>query len=162
MDIGCGRGLWLYLLYSVGKISSAVGIDINADHIKTANLLKEPDEPLSFYLSGDYDCKNADFDCITLIDVLHHIPYAEQERFIKELKAINAATIVFKDINPDFGIRRLWNSLHDMILSRQLPKYQSPKNVSKWLEQAGFQITATEKINMLLYSHYIIVAKRKI
>ena len=161
LDIGCGRGLWLYLLYSLGKISSAVGIDINASHIQTANLLKQPDEPLSFYLSSGYDCKNDDFDCITLIDVLHHVPPAEQEQFIKELKAVNAGLIVFKDINPEFGVRRLWNSLHDILLSRQVPKYQSPENVSNWLKEIGFEITTTEKVNMLLYSHYIIVAKRK-
>lgn len=75
MDIGCGSGLWLFLLARLNLISSGLGLEVRPEKIAIANSLKQDDDPLEFIAQSPeakWPLKTA--DCLSMIDVLHHVP----------------------------------------------------------------------------------------
>jgi SAM-dependent methyltransferase len=162
LDVGCGSGLWLYLLSRLKMIAYGVGVEVNADKIACADSLKNPNDTLEFYhLPAEHDWPNVKCDVLTMIDVLHHIPPQQQREFICRIDKSGIKTVIFKDVDPAAGLKSVMNSVHDLVLSHQLPHYCSRGKIAKWLEEIGFSIVRNERCDMLWYSHYVIVAERK-
>lgn len=161
LDIGCGSGLWLYLLWELGLTSEGLGIEIDKNKIKDALSLKKQNCNLDFKIySGKDGFPHEHFDCVSLIDVIHHIPENEQRSFIKKIAALDTELIIFKDIDPASKIKASMNSLHDLVLSQQKPKYCRIKDISTWLKEEGFETQEISRCDMLWYSHYYIIARR--
>src|SRR5208283_2429934 len=85
LDIGCGCGLFLLALAFAGKRISGVGIDTAPDAIRAAQLAARSHEiaatgsALSFEAAcGTEEWPAAQFDVVSLIDVVHHVPGARQ------------------------------------------------------------------------------------
>ena len=162
LDVGCGSGLWLYLLWELKLISQGLGIEIDENKVKTALSLKKQNYNLDFkFYSGKdgFPCEH--FDCVSLIDVIHHIPKDDQRSFIKKIAAINTELIIFKDINPASRTKAAMNSLHDLVLSQQKPKYCRIEDISTWLKEEGFATQEISRYDMLWYSHYYVIARRR-
>jgi len=161
LDVGCGAGLWLFLLWRSGRISRGVGVDVRADRVELADSIKSDNDRLDFVRVGRRDrWPEGAFDCLTMIDVLHHIPPAEQEAFVNHIARTGAGRVIFKDIDPESRLKTLMNTLHDMVLSRQIPRYCRRDRVAGWLEEMGYRIIENRRCDMLWYSHYFIVAER--
>jgi 2-polyprenyl-3-methyl-5-hydroxy-6-metoxy-1,4-benzoquinol methylase len=161
LDIGCGMGLWLLLLSRLGRLSKGVGVEIDGKKIKIANSIKIPADNLEFLQSGGKDKWPAgSYDCVTMIDVLHHILPNQQEAFLAKIKEIDTRRIVFKDIDPQAKMKCIMNLLHDMLLSRQLPRYCEKEKVAACFKQLGFTVKYIGRCDMLWYSHYVIVAEK--
>jgi SAM-dependent methyltransferase len=162
LDIGCGSGLWLYLLSRSKIISAGTGIDTNQNKIRIANSIKSEKDDLEFIVvqpDEPFPCNK--FDCVSLIDVLHHIPPNNQRAFIKKVTKLNTDLIIFKDIDPNAKIKSFMNSVHDLIVARQLPGYRNIDAVIEWLTNDGFEIIKSTRCDMLWYSHHYIIAKKK-
>ena len=160
LDVGCGSGLWIYLLYRSGLLDSALGVDVVDKVIAKANSLKFDDESLEFRVYDGFDFPLEKFDCVSLIDVLHHVPTDYQSEFIKKICGIDTELIIFKDIDPTAKFKTMMNSLHDIVCSGQLPIYCRKSEVSTWFKECGFEVVESDRCDMLWYSHYYIVAKR--
>lgn len=161
LDIGCGMGLWLLLLSRFGRLSKGFGIEIDSRKVEVANSIKAPEDNLEFLQFGREDrWPEGSYDCMTMIDVLHHILPDQQEAFLAKIKEIDVKRIVFKDIDPQAKIKCIMNSVHDVLLSRQLPKYCEKEKVATWFERLGFTIKYINRHDMLWYSHYVIVAEK--
>ena len=161
LDIGCGSGLWLYLLSRSEIISAGTGIDTNQNKIRIANSIKSKKDDLEFIVvKPDEPFPGNRFDCVSLIDVLHHIPPDNQRAFIKKVTKLNTDLIIFKDIDPNAKIKSFMNSVHDLIVARQLPGYRNIDAVIEWLTNDGFEIIKSTRCDMLWYSHHYIIAKR--
>lgn len=161
LDIGCGRGLWLYLLMKANRIHQGMGIDVSESLIESARSIRPDNFNLYFsVIKPDQNLPEGDFDCVSMIDVLHHVPVESQEKFIKNISSTKTKRIIFKDIDPDAKIKSRFNTLHDVVVSGQVPKYCRPELVKQWLIESGFEITAGDRADMLWYSHYYIVADR--
>jgi 2-polyprenyl-3-methyl-5-hydroxy-6-metoxy-1,4-benzoquinol methylase len=162
LDIGCGMGGWLYFLSRFSKISSGVGVEVSAERIDNANSMKTDDDPLEFAaIEVDDDWPGGSYDCLTMIDVLHHVPPAGQKEFMNRISKLDVKKIIFKDIDPKAKIKSFMNSLHDVVLSKQLPRYCEKDKVAAWLEEMGYEITFSSRCDMLWYSHYLITAEKK-
>ena len=163
LDIGCGMGGWLYFLSRFGKISRGVGVEVSAERIENANSMKTDDDPLEFAaLEVDQDWPGGSYDCLTMIDVLHHVPPAKQKEFMQRIEKLDVKKVIFKDIDPKAKFKSFMNSVHDVVLSKQLPRYCEKDKVAGWLEEMGYKITYSGRCDMLWYSHYLITAERKI
>ncbi len=163
LDVGCGIGLMSVLLSHLGKAKKVVGIDVSQKAIDTARSAVVPlDCDVTFeYLSKDKPWPDGDFDTIVSVDVLHHIPAAEQRDFIRRLAHTGfKANVVFKDISPKPFWKALANIAHDLLLSRQWTHPRSEVEVEKWLQEEGLSIVVSRRLDTLWYSHYLIVAKR--
>lgn len=161
LDIGCGSGLWLFLLARLNRIASGCGVEIRSEKIALANSLKRDNDPLMFSaLSPEEAWPDQSVDCLSMIDVLHHVPPAEQKNFIQRIGATQARRIIFKDIDPTAKIKSCMNTLHDLVLSQQKPTYCRKNKVAEWLEEMGYRIQHVGRHDMLWYSHYLIVADK--
>ncbi|MHC4153080.1 MAG: class I SAM-dependent methyltransferase [Planctomycetota bacterium] len=162
LDIGCGTGLWLFLLTHFKMISRGIGIDINPDKIKIANSMKTSGDNLEFLeLQSENKWQEGLYDCITMIDVLHHVPTDKQKDFLTKFKKTRVKRIVFKDIDPEAKIKCFMNSIHDLLLSKRLPHYCKKEKVVEWLQEMGYGIIYVGRHDMLWYSHYLIVGEKK-
>ena len=162
LDVGCGGGLWLLLLSRSGRISSGVGFDVRADKTESANSIKNEDDNLEFIQLGiDDNWPNGSFDCLTMIDVLHHVPLEQHNDFLGRIEQARAKRIVFKDIDPASGFKSFMNTVHDVVLSHQVPKYSKRAGVVECFEGMGYAIVENLRCDMLWYSHYLIVAEKE-
>jgi 2-polyprenyl-3-methyl-5-hydroxy-6-metoxy-1,4-benzoquinol methylase len=161
LDVGCGNGFWLLLLAELGRISHGLGTEISQKKIDTATALASRHPALRFvYRQPEKPWPDDECDCLTMIDVLHHVPPEAQLSFLDRIAATRVRTVVFKDIDPADVPRRMMNTIHDVVLSRQIPRYCPPETVAVHLRKLGFEIQVRQKINMLWYGHYLIVAAR--
>ncbi len=159
LDIGSGMGLWLLLISRAGILGSGLGIEVHRQLAETANRLASERDSLNFqYNQPDQPWPSGDFDCLTLIDVLHHVPRNGQEEFLARIKQTGARRVIFKDIDSSAVFGAAMNTLHDLAVSVQIPKYPDPQKVTDTLENMGYTIVASRKIRMLWYPHYYIVA----
>ena len=162
LDIGCGTGLWLNLLARTQGLSFGHGVEVNTVKVELANRVKSTADALQFSAIGpEEDWPTGDFNCLTMIDVLHHVPRREQSTFMRRIDRTHVSKVIFKDIDPAAFLKSKMNTLHDLILSRELPRYCRKEVVAAWLEEMGFQIDHVGRHDMLWYSHYLIVAKRQ-
>jgi ubiquinone/menaquinone biosynthesis C-methylase UbiE len=161
LDVGCGNGFWLLLLAELGRINKGIGTEISQKKIDTATALASRHPGLRFiYGPPEEPWPHDGCDCLTMIDVLHHVPPVAQLSFLERIARTGVRTVVFKDIDPTDVPRRMMNTLHDMVLAQQIPRYCRAETVASQLQKLGFEIRGEQKIKMLWYGHYLIVATR--
>jgi 2-polyprenyl-3-methyl-5-hydroxy-6-metoxy-1,4-benzoquinol methylase len=164
-DVGCGSGQFLLLLSEFAQPSRLFGIEINENLINNARKLFSS---LSFknYHFEQYDGSNfpkeiAAMDIIFLVDVLHHVPKKNQEKFIGDL--INmmkpGARLVLKDINAA-SILVYFNKMHDLVFAGEIGNEMSIESAKTLLTKNGLTIIEQDKRTMYVYPHYTIVAKK--
>ena len=165
MEVGYGIGLMTILMAQLGKVKYGIGFDISRKAIDIARAAVIPhDCDIHFCcLSKDDPWPNGEFDTVVCVDVLHHIPRQEQHDFIGKLARVGKrSTIVFKDVSPKPFWKALASVLHDLIIARQLIYCRSEEKVRKWFEQEGLSIISHRRLDMLWYSHYVLVAEKTI
>lgn len=163
LDVGCGAGLMSTLLAHSGRAKSVVGIDTSAGAIETAQHAVFPEKAVgSFRCLSDEDAWPQDrFHGVICLDVLHHIPYKDQRNFIKKLARLNfSGKIVFKDVSPRPFWKALASKIHDLLISRQWIHIRDENEVREWFEAEGLSVTEIRRIDVLCYSHYLLVAER--
>ncbi len=161
LDIGCGNGLWLFLLAELKRISGGVGMDISPQRIQTAEQLRGTRNSLRFCAVNPDDPWPTDpVDCVTMIDVIHHVPPQRHRAFVQAAAKNAASRILIKDIDPSAKFKSGANTLHDLVLSRQRPRYCRPDDLCTWLGESGFKVRLRQRCDMLWYSHFLIVADR--
>lgn len=164
LDVGCGVGLMSTLLVVSGKAQSVVGIDTSAGAIETAQHAVLPDEAVGAFrcLSDEDSWPQDHFDGVVCLDVLHHIPAEEQRNFVKRLAHLNfTGKIVFKDVSPRPFWKALASRMHDLLVSRQWIHIRNEDEVREWFESEGLAVTESRRLDMLWYSHYLLVAERE-
>jgi 2-polyprenyl-3-methyl-5-hydroxy-6-metoxy-1,4-benzoquinol methylase len=145
LDIGCGNGMWLTLLASQNKICSGIGCDINLASIATAQTVtRDPAmQHLSFVVQPDgATIPEGSFDCVLLIDVLHHVPRAAQPSCIAAAasRVRPGGRFIYKDMSTRSWWRALVNRTHDLVLAQQWIHYVQKEQVIGWAEAAGLRL----------------------
>jgi len=164
LDVGCGVGLMTVLLAQLGKVKHAIGIDTSHRAIYTARAAVIPhDCDVRFqYLSKDAPWPDEEFDTIVCIDVLHHVPLEKQRGFVARLMQVGQRSrVIFKDVSPRPFWKALANIAHDLLISQQWIYIQDEEEVKEWFQDAGFSIIVHRRLDMLWYSHYLLVAEKK-
>jgi len=85
LDLGCGVGLYEYLLE--GRVSSLCGVDISAKSIEQAKK-NNPHATYELYDGVRLPYDDNEFDVVFIITVMHHIPVANWEATLKEAKRV--------------------------------------------------------------------------
>lgn len=166
LDIGCGSGVFLTLLRAGRRIRQGSGVDASQAAVETARRAAEtmdggPDVTFHYRPVED-GLPDGPFDAVSMIDVLHHVdPAHQREAVLAATARVGAGGVfIFKDIKP----RPLWrawaNRMHDLVLARQWIHYVDGRDVESWVEQAGFDLTHKQDIDMLWYGHQLLVFAR--
>jgi 2-polyprenyl-3-methyl-5-hydroxy-6-metoxy-1,4-benzoquinol methylase len=161
LDVGCGSGLLVGLLASVNRVELAVGFDSSAPAVAAARVaLKnlDPDQRQRVevrMLSVEEPWPEGEFDVVTIVDVVHHIPRKFQRDVLRQAaaKLSPGGLLLYKDIAPRPLWRATMNRLHDMVVVREWSKYVSAESVREWLEDEGCSQVSRTHIDMLWYRH---------
>jgi 2-polyprenyl-3-methyl-5-hydroxy-6-metoxy-1,4-benzoquinol methylase len=165
LDIGCGTGALLLLLATTGRIREGTGCDISAAAIRTATTARErlSQQATSFHCIADLsEVPEGSFDAVLMIDVLHHVPAARQQEavLVGAQRVAPGGVLIYKDMASLPAWRRSANTLHDLVLARQLVSYVPIASVEQWLERAGFAVIHRMKYSRLVYAHELRVFRR--
>lgn len=164
-DIGGGEGLLLYLAARAGYLSSSVCVDANDRNIASGQLaLKETGaEKVNLqHTETIEEWPNGPFDIVTMVDVLHHVPPAMQEAFIKAacVRVRPGGLFIYKDMaNAPFWMASA-NRLHDLVLAQQWINYAPVSCVEDWAARAGLSLEHAEVINILWYRHELRIFRK--
>jgi 2-polyprenyl-3-methyl-5-hydroxy-6-metoxy-1,4-benzoquinol methylase len=164
-DLGCGTGAFLLDALTQRNLKLVGGSETNEKLLNYAkNLLSKH----SSNFKSDYFIESAmppnfinQFDVITLIDVLHHIPIKEQHSYLSNLYSnMNQnAIFILKDIDAASPLA-IFNKIHDFVFSGNGYQEQSFRNIKNQCELIGFKHVFEEKIRKLWYPHYLLIMKK--
>ena len=166
LDVGCGDGLFLNILGNLQRISGGLGFDNNRDAIATAqaariNIVDSSGIEFREWSIGD-KWPEGEFDVVSMIDVLHHIPPPQKQFAIAEAvrHVKRGGLFIFKDIGINPRWRAFFNSLHDFILTGERVTYTPLNVVSSWVTLAGMRELERQTFNRVWYGHELIVFSR--
>jgi 2-polyprenyl-3-methyl-5-hydroxy-6-metoxy-1,4-benzoquinol methylase len=165
LDIGCGSGLFLGLLSSGGRIQSGLGFDASRSAISLAARMAErlPGTAISFrQIDVSEAWPDGTFDVVSLIDVMHHIPSTEREHALRLIsdRVRPGGIFLYKDMVDQPIWRALANQAHDLVIARQLIKYEPVERVEDLCKTLGLEMIVQMNFNMLWYGHELRVFRR--
>jgi 2-polyprenyl-3-methyl-5-hydroxy-6-metoxy-1,4-benzoquinol methylase len=164
-DIGFGNGSLLALISAYLSPKVIGGIEIDEDLLNNATTILSRysiEKKLMLFNGSQIPTEISNYNVITLIDVLHHIPKGNQFKFLGELfkKIPSNSKIIIKDINADNPLV-LFNKLHDLILSRQKTHERGLNELLEFVQKRkDIKIECSVKSRMLVYPHYMLCLRK--
>ena len=164
LEVGCGKGAFFRNFIKNTNFKQYVGTDNNA---KSINKLKNYNNKNTLFCSEDIEetiNRVRLFDCILLVDVLHHIEKKRQKiiinKIIDNLKP--NAFLIYKDISNKNKLKGFINILHDLLLNFDfISYYQSKKIIAHLSKKKDFEIVDHFFIKKYWYDHEFLIIKRK-
>lgn len=166
LDIGCGAGLFLGLAASARPELLALGFDIKAGVIAEAQAMARRRTIDDRIIFESYDVNDpypaGPFAAVSMIDVLHHIPEAEQRGVVTNASSLLSpgGTIIYKDMAEKPVLSALWNRFHDLVMARQWINYRPIDEVEEWLVEDGVKIIARSAKSTGPYRHEWLIGRR--
>jgi 2-polyprenyl-3-methyl-5-hydroxy-6-metoxy-1,4-benzoquinol methylase len=169
LDIGCGAGLFLALLAGSLPQITATGFDTSEIAIKTAESMakRAQDSGLAaqlrfFRLDAAAAWPTGNFDVVSLIDVMHHVPVDHQENvFRKAVETLRpGGLLVYKDMADRPSFPAMMNRLHDLVLARQWIHYVPIRQIDSWAKALKIEPVRAESTSRLWYRHDIRVYRK--
>ena len=160
LDLGCGFGHFSYLLAMKMSSAQILGIDRSARKIEKAkkayrlpNLEFETRDARDFQTGHKWD---AVFAC----DLFHHLPKNDYEKVLNNIREQlrDTGVLVIKDINGESRLR-YWNTVHDLIINRNMPTYCSTKKWEKLLQGQGLHVERKIVSTQYFYRHIYILCR---
>lgn len=163
LDLGCGYGIFCSLLSEKRPNMDITGIELDNRRVEIARERFANDR--IHFLTDDVTTFDSakEYDSITCIDLLHHIPSSYHENIIRALYSSlkDDGIVVIKDMDKQPFLKYLWNYGHDIVMSRSLKMhYTSKQELRQLLEENGFFIVDAQDIHNFLYAHYYIACKK--
>lgn len=168
-DIGCGNGQLLYIIseFSNSQKKNLAGIEVLDNLITQATIILSENKFFNTIKIYKYDGHTIpdeiyDYDLITMIDVLHHIPFNEQKNILLQIfrKMKTGSRFLIKDIDAG-SFLVYFNKFHDLILSKEIGNEITFDAAKIYLESVGFSILKAYKKRILWYPHYFILLEKQ-
>ena len=163
LDFGCGAGLLAFHCVVNGYVDTAEGVDVAPNVIEVAaavaTSLPEADR-LRFQVG---EAPDGEYDAITMIDVMHHVPPTGQRAAFAGLatRLAPGGILVYKDIGRHPRWRAAANRLHDLVLNRQWVRYVPIESVIEWaVIDHGLDVIRQGTFNQLVYGHELAVFRK--
>jgi len=166
LDMGCGAGFLLGLSASLRETTSLVGVDVDPRALSvaaavTSGLAGKADVRLLTYDAWTGDAER-DFDVVTLVDVLHHVPMAMRPAFLENLlgRVRPGGLFVYKDMARTPRISAFANYMHDLVLTGERVTLTPVAEVEAVAAANGFELLRSDKMFRLWYAHELRVFRR--
>lgn len=164
VDVGCGYGLislWIALAFQHVNV---IGIDVVKSRIEFCRKLADEAgvKNLRFCVTDITKETIDNSEIILLINLLHHIPFADQLSVLKQCinKTSRGGYIVFKDIDRTPSWKYLVNYIQDDLLRREKTYCRSKDEYMKFFKKNGFEAEYFDLKRHYPYSHYLIRARK--
>jgi 2-polyprenyl-3-methyl-5-hydroxy-6-metoxy-1,4-benzoquinol methylase len=162
LDMGCGVGFLLALSTAFRDTGPTVGVDIDEAALDLARTVLPDEESVRLIPLDRWNAApEGDFDAVTLIDVLHHVPWGLRERFLTDLfsRIREGGRMIFKDI----GLKPWWgaaaNFMHDLVLSGERVRLTPIAQVEALAARSGLRLEKSLDLYRM-YPHQLRVFTR--
>jgi 2-polyprenyl-3-methyl-5-hydroxy-6-metoxy-1,4-benzoquinol methylase len=170
LDVGCGFGLFASYFGQMQRGRRIVGVDPNArriglaKHVAKAVGLTGHDAP-SFHVGDVRDAELVGpFEGIYVLDVMHHIPAADQRSVLERLREllVPGGVLVIKDITTEPHYQLLFTKLLDRVMVGfdEPLAYRHHREWGELLVSIGFKVRMVRVPDVLPYPHVVIAATR--
>jgi cyclopropane fatty-acyl-phospholipid synthase-like methyltransferase len=161
-DIGCGTGTLLYLALKFRSVKVAHGYDVSLEAVKASKAFAVDSQSFQVIYMKPEDTPPdlSGYDTVTMIDVLHHIPQAQQDNFLRKIIAHmdSGAKLIIKDIEASKILGALMNQLHDLLLAREWVHQRRSQDIVNILRSTVASVSRPVIRWTLWYPHFQIVA----
>jgi SAM-dependent methyltransferase len=169
VDLGCGNGLFSFILSLGSKSRSIVGFDLDPKKILVAEKIAGPDPATRFRL-GDIvamDYPPADIFC--LIDVLYLIPPDAQDDIIRKCAESlpPAGRLIIKEMDNRPRWKFLWNLFQETlavkVIGFTLGEKFNFRSAAEWedaLRRHGFTVRTERLDRGYWYPHIVLIAQK--
>jgi 2-polyprenyl-3-methyl-5-hydroxy-6-metoxy-1,4-benzoquinol methylase len=139
----------------VGFDSSAVAIEAGEKMVETAASLYPSATLKLIRLDVAAPWPSGEYDVVSLIDVMHHIPPAAQKKVFSMAvdKVKPGGTLLYKDMARKPFFPAAMNRLHDLVLARQWIHYVPIRQVEEWASESGLTLRHSDHFSRLWYRH---------
>ena len=170
LDVGCGEGLFLGLLRVTRQIAFGYGFDNSPQAITIARRMAARVELSGIPASLMFEHQSVtgpwpdrQFDVVSIVDVMHHLPSALQRRLLKlAIRRIKpGGLLLYKDMVCRPRWRAIANRLHDLLFAHQCVHYVQLRKIQEWATDAGLELIEARTINRLWYGHELCVFRRR-
>lgn len=166
-DVGCGTGAFLALVGQTRAPAALYGSEVDGSTAAHASvLLSRLDGAGSrevFVTARPAEgTPLRDCDIVTLIDVLHHIPAAEQRTFVTEIAASlrPGAAFLLKEIDRSRRAGAWANRMHDRVFGDGAGHERTAATLEQWLKDSGLRIEHRRSDWKLWYPHVTLLARK--
>jgi 2-polyprenyl-3-methyl-5-hydroxy-6-metoxy-1,4-benzoquinol methylase len=170
LDVGCGFGLFASYFGQMQPGRRIVGVDPNARRIGLAKRVAKAvgltgQNAPSFHVGDVRDAELVGpFEGIYVLDVMHHIPAADQRPVLERLRdlLVPGGVLVIKDITTEPHYQLLFTKLLDRVmvgLDEPLA-YRHHREWGELLVSIGFKVRMVRVPDVLPYPHVVIAATR--
>jgi SAM-dependent methyltransferase len=167
LDVGCGFGLFAAYFGQTHPRRHIVGVDPDARRIAIA---RQVATRLSLgaheFLVGDIrDAPlNGPFDAAYVLDVMHHLPAADQRPVLERLRSLltPGGVLVVKDITTEPRLGLWFTTALDrlMVGFREPLAYRHHREWGEILTGLGFKVRMVRVPDVLPYPHVVIAATK--
>jgi len=166
LDVGCGFGLWTCYFAQMQPERRFVGIDRSASRVSLARKVAERVGAQAEFLAEDVRSASVQgpFDAAYVLDVLHHIPRADQRPVLERLRDLLApgGSLLIKDITTEPWLELKFTELLDRVMvgfDEELA-YRHHLEWRALLEELGFRVRVVRVADVLPYPHVVISATK--
>ncbi len=168
LDIGCGFGLFAAYFGQTHPGRRILGVDPNAERVATARRVSEAVGLTgNEFIAGDARevALQGPFAGAYILDVMHHIPEADQLGMLESLRDMLAprGVLVIKDITtePTFGLE--FTRLLDRVMVgwNEPLAYRHHREWGDMLASLGFHVRMVRVPDVLPYPHVVIAATKQ-
>lgn len=167
LDIGCGTGTFLLHLARCGLLRFGIGMDVSPQALLAARatwrgMSLHSSSQIEFVLHEEGRKWQDDWDVVSMIDVLHHIPPVMQREFVlAALAAVRPGGVfLYKDMCSAPWWRAGMNRLHDLVVARQWIHYVRAEQIVAWAQAAGFTHEYSSRYARLWYGHELTLFRK--
>lgn len=167
LDVGAGFGLFAAYFGQTQPKRTIVGIDPNARRIELAKRVSRSLGMGHRFLAGDVRDASIEgpFDAAYVLDVMHHIPAADQEGVLSRLfdLLVPGGVLLIKDITTEPHYQLVFTELLDraMIGKGEELAYRHHQAWGEMLERVGFKVRIVRVPDVLPYPHVVIAATKR-
>ena len=164
LELGCGVGIFTKLLAKKVKNGIIEAVDLSAKSIAVAENELKHKKNIHFDVADvvKYKPENSDFDMITLMDVIEHIPlehHAELFRNLAEI-ATEKTNILINIPNPQFiGYARINHPESMQVIDQEVHLFP----IMQHLEKHNLELTYFEKYGIWEEEdyHFMVIRKKR-
>jgi len=166
LDLGCGAGLFLALLAQRGDLVEGLGVDASRGAIDRAEDMRSRHRHGAVFAFCCQDARTplptGPWDVVSLIDVLHHVPPAQQAGVVAAAAKVlrPGGLLIIKEMATTPWWCAGANRLHDLLLAREWIHQMDASTVARWCSSAGLAITTHGAARHAWYAHHWTVAQR--
>ena len=161
LDVGCGFGLFAAYFGQTQPRRRITGIDPNARRVELARTVagKLGLADHHFHVAGGL------YDAVYVLDVMHHIPAADQRPVLERLRdlLVPGGVLLIKDITTEPRHELLFTELLDRVMVgwNEPLAYRHHREWGAMLTDLGFKVRIVRVPDVLPYPHVVIAATKR-